>query len=549
MGRDNEAARAIRQAFANYELPPQQIRRQVLLYLDNTLFRHDRDPYRLLGLMPDCSLDDIRLRHKQMLQVFHPDRHPDEEAWFKDRSEQLNRAYAYLKANHGKPGSAYMPYAGTVAGSPPPGPTASAPRQRRRSPPPVHPKKEALRRRLNHWLGDPASLQKRVYIVLFAMPVLALLLLYLSSDSRVEPTASTIVADAVSEAGELDMEQTTPDEQQDAPYHPAMEPERRPNDKERQQRPSDMIAASEAGDRPTETDVAMIEIDHPDEIRVSTPFERMNSAARTATDADIFAELQQDISENHRKADEPTPDPATVISGAGGESIHPADADASAEILTLIPALDPLDPLPERPNPTTAPPSTVPEEPKPATELEEPATPVRDNADELAASDPTEHNQQVDPEAKPEAHEETRPRTELVSTDQTPVPASRASDPGLRSPVAAIHVLLKTYESAYNRSDIDTFANLFRDNARTENAASRSEIREKYDDLFRRTSKRKLVLDDIRVRILDERRYEVKTSYKVDWTYPSGKTSSSTGQYNIHMVSVDGELKIWRLDY
>lgn len=498
MGRDSEAARAIRQAFANHDLPAQQIRRQVLLYLDNTLFYHDRDPYRLLGLTPDCSLSDIRLRHKQMLQIFHPDRHPDEEAWFTDRSEQLNRAYAYLKANHGKPGSASMPYASTVAGSPPPGPTPAAPRQRRRPPPPVFPTKEALRRRLNHWLGNPASLQKRVYIALFVVPVLALLLLYLSSESGVKPSTSAVVADAASEAGELDTEQSPP-VQQYAP-HPTQQP-----------------PANIHGTETTETD----------------------TDAATATQKG--GETEDEVAPSQQ---EPTQ-----------WTSHPLES-----------VLDPLDSLLERPTPITAAPTTVPEKADPATEPKHPAIPDQVKADSIVESVPIEHNQQTDPEARPETG--TQSRTEGASTEDNPAqPHAPDTEPRntnhqsratanespitnhqSRSPVTAVKALLAKYQAAYNQSDIDRFSSLFEEHARTKNAANRSEIREKYDALFRKTRKRNLVLDDIRVRIVGERQYEVKTSYKVDLTYTDGKASSSTGRFNIHVVTVNGELKIWRLD-
>lgn len=603
----------MRQAFANHDLPAQQIRRQVLLYLDNTLFCHDRDPYRLLGLAPNCSLDDIRLRHKQMLQVFHPDRHPDEEAWFTDRSEQLNRAYAYLKANHGRPGAASIPYASTVAGSPPPTAAAAKPRPRRRPPPaPVFPNKNQLRRSLNRWLGNSRSLQRRVYAVLFAIPALALLLLYLSSDDRVQPTSSTSVADAASEAGRSDGERNPP-ARQESPYHPAMGSDAQASSIRSEPEPPESVVDSVASNQPPATDVAMIEVDHPDDVRVSTLIHRVNSPFPDAGGAttSTSAVPRSSLIEEHREATNKEREQVTVASGAGAENIHPADADARSGKPTIVAApriphpeiskpaataapgtdivetdteaatagqddgetedqhtpsqqepeqwtsqplestLEPLDPLPERPDPATV----APETPEPAKEPERPATPDPDKAERVAASDPAEPSREADPGAATDAGEADQTGTEAASTTarsdelRTPGSGPRTTSDQSRSPIAAIKALLADYQSAYNQSDLDRFSSLFGKHAQTRNAADRSEIREKYGELFRKTSERKLVLDDIRIRTLGERQYEVKTSYKVDWKYPGGKTSSSAGRFNIHVVTIDGELKIRRLDY
>ena len=75
VGRSNEAAKSIETAFSVHGIPGDLARRHTLAYLDQTLFRHRDDYYRLFGLTPDCSLNEIRRRHKQLLQIFHPDRH------------------------------------------------------------------------------------------------------------------------------------------------------------------------------------------------------------------------------------------------------------------------------------------------------------------------------------------------------------------------------------------------------------------------------------------------------------------------------------------
>lgn len=178
-GRRNQAANMVEDAFRIRGIPSNEARRCILQYLDSCLFCHGDDYYRLLGVSPGASFSVIRGRHKQLLQIFHPDRQQDELAWFTERTEQLNRAYAYLKENHGKsrPGNA--------APKRRPAPTVIR-KSRLSASGKVSPwksviaNKNKLRRTLKVHLGTPEQFERRFYVALFLVPVIALLIVYLN---------------------------------------------------------------------------------------------------------------------------------------------------------------------------------------------------------------------------------------------------------------------------------------------------------------------------------------------------------------------------------
>lgn len=178
-GRRNQEAAAVETAFDAHGASADAARRHVLRYLDATLFRRHQDYYRLFGLSPDSSLSTIRARHKQLLQTFHPDRHTRDRDWFTNRTEQLNRAYAYLKSNHGRPRPAVEPPRAAPAAAAPRRARAAAP-PRRRQRPSLAARKVRLRRRLQAYLGNPLRFERRLYIVLYSVPAILFLLIYLN---------------------------------------------------------------------------------------------------------------------------------------------------------------------------------------------------------------------------------------------------------------------------------------------------------------------------------------------------------------------------------
>jgi len=50
----------------------------------------------LLGLSDKATLSDIKIRYKNMMQQWHPDKHPDDPETAHVMSTQINDAYAVL---------------------------------------------------------------------------------------------------------------------------------------------------------------------------------------------------------------------------------------------------------------------------------------------------------------------------------------------------------------------------------------------------------------------------------------------------------------------
>ncbi len=53
------------------------------------------DPYKVLGLQPDASDDDIKKAYRQMAKKYHPDLHPDDPN-IHDKMNEINEAYDML---------------------------------------------------------------------------------------------------------------------------------------------------------------------------------------------------------------------------------------------------------------------------------------------------------------------------------------------------------------------------------------------------------------------------------------------------------------------
>ena len=50
----------------------------------------------LLGLSDKATLSDIKIRYKNMMRTWHPDKHPDDTDTAHAMSTQINEAYAIL---------------------------------------------------------------------------------------------------------------------------------------------------------------------------------------------------------------------------------------------------------------------------------------------------------------------------------------------------------------------------------------------------------------------------------------------------------------------
>lgn len=205
-GRRNKAATLIEAAFSIHGVPPDEAGARTRDYLDSSLFKDETDYYRLFGLSPNSSLEAVRTRHKQLLQIFHPDRHLQHREWFTERTEQLNKAYACLRLRYDERDEGER---GPRARSKPHGSYRPADGKARRpnswAKTPFNASK--LRRNLTAWLGSSTVFERRVYVTLFSVPAL-LMVVYATqrvdessehmklSNAQVDPGLPTDTADS-----------------------------------------------------------------------------------------------------------------------------------------------------------------------------------------------------------------------------------------------------------------------------------------------------------------------------------------------------------------
>lgn len=74
---------------------PEALREVTIFYLQQLLFADDGDSYRVLGVSPDASDEQIKLHYRWLARWLHPDRNPDE--WETVFADRVNRAWQDLR--------------------------------------------------------------------------------------------------------------------------------------------------------------------------------------------------------------------------------------------------------------------------------------------------------------------------------------------------------------------------------------------------------------------------------------------------------------------
>lgn len=71
-----------------------------------------QDPYKVLGVSPDASDEEIKAAYRRLAKQYHPDRNPGDETAAK-KMQEINAAYERIKnPEKAQPNTGYNPYGG-----------------------------------------------------------------------------------------------------------------------------------------------------------------------------------------------------------------------------------------------------------------------------------------------------------------------------------------------------------------------------------------------------------------------------------------------------
>ncbi|MGQ9830424.1 MAG: hypothetical protein ACUVQI_02200 [Thermochromatium sp.] len=92
---DHPRVAELERAIAQQRLTRDQARANAYRLLDQLLFAGDTPPTPVtLGFLAGTEATRAKQRYRRLMQVYHPDRHPERTAWATRRTEQINRAFA-----------------------------------------------------------------------------------------------------------------------------------------------------------------------------------------------------------------------------------------------------------------------------------------------------------------------------------------------------------------------------------------------------------------------------------------------------------------------
>jgi hypothetical protein len=75
---------------------PDELREAALFFIEQVLFHHDGNHYRVLGLEPGASTGQIKEHHRLLMRIFHPDRERHADDWKDAFATRINLAYTSL---------------------------------------------------------------------------------------------------------------------------------------------------------------------------------------------------------------------------------------------------------------------------------------------------------------------------------------------------------------------------------------------------------------------------------------------------------------------
>lgn len=505
-GRRNKAAALIDAAFGIHGVPSDEAGAHVRDYLDSSLFKDETDYYRLFGLNPNSSLEAVRMRHKQLLQIFHPDRHLQHREWFTKRTEQLNKAYACLRLRHDEPDGEER---GPRARSRPHSSWKQANNKARRpiawSRTPSNASK--LRRKLTAWLGSSNVFERRVYVAVFSVPAL-LMVVYATqrvdessehvklSNGQVEPGAPTDMTDSKNRA------QTTGNTVRGVSER------------------ANVVSLPET--HPTTTSLAL---------RRGVESSELHWLMKEHL---LFVE---DTSAHPKvgSGDLPIgPTPSGYTSREPTYSDSPTTYDIR-EIAQITPRV------------------RVESFRRPGAEAVVETHRYETSGDVLREHIPGYNNVGDDRDQRTGdmsaySHKGRIPDSKVANLQVDNPAFAGESETSIRDK-EAVKVLLSQYQSAYKSSNVKRLARLFHPDAVFKDPNGRVQIIKRLLSVFEQTSARMLIIKEPSVRRLDDQRLQVTADYVLNWTYPDGTENGRSGRLDMNLVRVNDEMKIKGVEF
>lgn len=543
-GRRNDASMRIEAGFKAHGIPAVAARHHTLRYLDSSLFCHANDYYRLFGLSPDSSFYAIRARHKQLLQIFHPDRHPSDGAWFTERTEQLNHAYAWLKTHHGKQqhprvSSADNPIP-TVVRKPRSGRARRAGIWQS-----LAANKNSIRQELKARIGNPHRFERRLYVILYSIPAILLLVVYLG---HLDITDYLKSAEPSSLKGDMRIQAVT--ERGANPGNSNRDWNTVGDSFSGTALPDEAAAFTLSGDELPEYQIYNDETDY---------ISRSGNGGTRVVHRTNKEKLYTEPGKRGSRA------AAIVSKELSIETNFAEDYDHEISILTAlseersgrsfgyIPVVGQASSgsdqtstkmLSSRPAGQSIP------------EMLSAKEPPESSSERPIHKDAEGHIQMYDKEtsATQQGDKSWRsPRIKRTTAVWTQLDGSKVGNSDtLRVNVEdriAVNILLSQYQSAYNISSIARLSRLFDQNAVIKNAKGKPEIEKSYLAMFKKTSQRKLVIKDVKIQRTGDEEFNINADYSVSWKYLNGNREAEKGRLTMRVNRVSEGAKIRKLEH
>ncbi|MFD2111848.1 DnaJ domain-containing protein [Thiorhodococcus fuscus] len=513
--------------------------------LDQALFPTDRHPSAAtLGLPQDADQDLAKQRYRRLIQVYHPDRHPDKTAWATLHTEQLNRAFdAFRRAEASNKGATTS---STPSRETPPGPSTPGERithaiawiQSWTRP---QPWRELIARpKARRWAGA----------ILATALILALAPLF---HEKPKPQPK-IIHHPLGEVRKTPPKETVAPEPQPLAQAEPEEQDSRPAPEETDAIPPVQPESTRTSETPTKPET-------PTQIALATP--ETPPTLEPAPDARI--EPSQEAPESPGETSEPDAS-SNQMKEAPAASPSPSPTETDQETA-------PVEPPPESTEtPKASEPASPPTEPngiEPETTLAPLVPPMTSIGQEPPNLAPIIEQPPIQPGFAPEPAAPLQPELQIPSTPAPTPPtppqsprlpmrlgAAPATIPGTRSATPTANVcsqvpaLMQAFQHNYQSGSLDDFMALYSPLAKENDLGTWFAIRQTYRQWFATTRARRIDFDQLRVKpTADGKRCAAIATFEVIFLDSDSKLERRNGTIQILFEQSGTDLLILRVRY